>query len=137
MLSRPATAWLLVKPADCMLFRVRSRCAADKARHCHPRDAEQRIAELCARHGVSQAEIDQAQSVGQPLSSQTEQEDDLYLSTLARYVAALGGHLEVGHLEVQAVFPDETITVLRDGRATRVVIDGADRNDGLLHRTTE
>jgi hypothetical protein len=36
-----------------------------------------------------------------------EQEDDLYLTTLAKYVASLGGHIEV-----QAVFPETAITVL-------------------------
>jgi hypothetical protein len=41
--------------------------------------------------------------------SRIEQEEDVYLSTLARYVAALGGHLEV-----LAVFPEETVTVLRE-----------------------
>ena len=37
-----------------------------------------------------------------------DRHDDVYLDALARYVAALGGHLEV-----RAVFPDETITLLR------------------------
>ena len=59
-------------------------------------DAEERIAQARSRRGESEA-------------------DDLYLGTLARYVAALGGHLEV-----LAVFPDETITVRRepDGPST-------------------
>ena len=38
-----------------------------------------------------------------------EPEDDLYLETLIRYVASLGGHIEV-----QAVFPEDTITLLRE-----------------------
>jgi hypothetical protein len=45
--------------------------------------------------------------VSQPNVSHIEQQDDVYLSTLARYIAALGGHLEV-----LAVFPEETITLL-------------------------
>jgi hypothetical protein len=40
-------------------------------------------------------------------ADELEQEDDLYLATLARYVAALGGELRV-----EAVFPEETVTVL-------------------------
>lgn len=36
-----------------------------------------------------------------------EPEDDLYLRTVSRYVAELGGHIEV-----LAVFPDETVTLL-------------------------
>jgi DNA-binding XRE family transcriptional regulator len=71
-------------------------------------EAEMRLSELRSRRGLSQAAIAEALSVSQPNVSRIEQEEDVYLSTLARYVAALGGHLEV-----QAVFPDETITVLR------------------------
>jgi hypothetical protein len=51
----------------------------------------------------------EALEVSQPNVSRIEQEDHVYLSTLARGVAALGGHLEV-----PAVFPEETITVLRE-----------------------
>ena len=47
--------------------------------------------------------------MSQPNVSRIEQEEDVYLSTLARYVAALGGHLEV-----LAVFEDETVTLLRE-----------------------
>ena len=72
-------------------------------------EAEVRLADLRRRRGVSQATIARALEVSQPNVSRVEQEDDVYLSTLARYIAALGGHLEV-----QAVFSDETITVLRE-----------------------
>lgn len=69
--------------------------------------AELRLSELRARRGLSQAAIAQALGVSQPNVSRIEQEEDVYLSTLARYVAALGGRLEL-----QAVFPDETVTLL-------------------------
>lgn len=36
-----------------------------------------------------------------------EREDDLYFATLGRWVASLGGHIEV-----RAVFPEEVVTVL-------------------------
>lgn len=71
-------------------------------------DAEVRLGELRARRAVSQAQVAEILSVSQPNVSRIEQEDDLYLSTLARYVAALGGHLEI-----RAVFSDETITIIR------------------------
>lgn len=71
--------------------------------------AEMRLSELRGRRGLSQTTVAERLSVSQPNVSRIEQEEDLYLSTLARYVAALGGHLEV-----QAVFPEETITLLRD-----------------------
>jgi len=80
-------------------------------------DAELRLAEARRRRGVSQATIAEALDVSQPNVSRIEQEQDVYLSTLARYVAALGGHLEV-----LAVFDDETVTLLRepdDGPKTR------------------
>jgi hypothetical protein len=41
--------------------------------------------------------------------TEPEAEDDIYLTTLTRFVAALGGHVEV-----RAVFPEETITVRQD-----------------------
>lgn len=72
-------------------------------------DAELRLADVRRRRGLSQAAIAEALEVSQPNVSRIEQEDDVYLSTLARYIAALGGHLEV-----RAVFPEETITVLRE-----------------------
>jgi DNA-binding XRE family transcriptional regulator len=72
-------------------------------------DAELRLAELRGRRGQTQAAIAEALSVSQPNISRIEQEDDLYLSTLVRYVGALGGQLEV-----RAVFPEETITLLRE-----------------------
>ena len=72
-------------------------------------DAEVRLSELRGRRGLSQAAVAEALSVTQPNISRIEQEDDVYLSTLARYVEALGGHLEV-----RAVFPDETITLFRE-----------------------
>ena len=72
-------------------------------------DAELRLAEARRRRGVSQAALAEALEVSQPNVSRIEQEEDVYLSTLARYVAALGGHLEV-----LAVFEDETVTLLRE-----------------------
>jgi transcriptional regulator with XRE-family HTH domain len=72
-------------------------------------EVELQLAEVRRRRGVSQATIAAALEVSQPNVSRIEQQDDVYLSTLARYVAALGGHLEV-----QAVFPEETITLLRE-----------------------
>jgi hypothetical protein len=71
-------------------------------------DAEERIAQARHRH-ASDAAIDQAVTAGEPTADEIAQGDDLYLGSLARYVAALGGHLEVA-----AVFPDETIVVRRD-----------------------
>lgn len=61
------------------------------------RDATQR--QLADSLAVSQANI-----------SRIEHEEDLYLSTLCGYVEALGGRLEM-----RAVFPDATISILPRG----------------------
>jgi transcriptional regulator with XRE-family HTH domain len=71
--------------------------------------AETTLHQLRERRGVSQASLAAALDTSQPNVSRIENEDDVYLSTLRRYVAALGGHIEV-----RAVFPDETVTVLGD-----------------------
>lgn len=72
-------------------------------------DAQERIAHARSRRGVSDATIDEALAVSELDSSDGEPEDDLYLGSLGRYVAALGGHLEV-----RVVFADEAITVRRE-----------------------
>lgn len=75
-------------------------------------DAETTRHQLRERRGVSQAALASALEMSQPNISRIESEDDLYLSTLKRYVAALGGHVEV-----RAVFPDETVAVLSEPSA--------------------
>jgi DNA-binding XRE family transcriptional regulator len=56
--------------------------------------------------GVTQVELARALHVTQANISQLERKQDLYLSTLSRYVEALGGHLEL-----RAVFPDRIFNV--------------------------
>jgi ribosome-binding protein aMBF1 (putative translation factor) len=70
-------------------------------------EAEERIATARSRRGVSQAAIAQALAASELDGAGVEPEDELYLRSLARFVAALGGHLEL-----VAVFPEETIAVL-------------------------
>ena len=65
------------------------------------------LAALRAERGVSQRQVAGALGVSQANVSRIEHEEDLYLSTLRRYVAALGGELEVS-----AVFPDERVTLI-------------------------
>lgn len=54
--------------------------------------------ELAGKLGTSQANV-----------SRIERQKDVYLSTLSGYVAALGGHLEV-----RAVFDDQTFELIGD-----------------------
>jgi DNA-binding XRE family transcriptional regulator len=65
------------------------------------------LAELRAQRGVTQQGVAQALGVTQANISRIEHEEDLYLSTLRSYVAALGAELEI-----TAVFPDGKITLV-------------------------
>src|SRR4051812_14764064 len=66
------------------------------------------LSELRGEFGMTQVVMAQQLNVSQSNVSRIEHEDDLYLSTLRGYVAALGGEL---HLE--AVFPDRTIRIVQ------------------------
>lgn len=65
-----------------------------------------KLAELREARQATQQELAKALEMTQANVSRIEHEDDIYLSTLRRYVEALGGQLEV-----HAVFPDETVKV--------------------------
>ncbi len=95
--------------------------------------AQEQIAQARWRRGETDARIDQALRISELSDLELEAGEDLYMTTLARYVAALGGHLEVrgappeerlpeeSRLEVRAVFPEETITLTETlpGRGSR------------------
>jgi hypothetical protein len=68
-------------------------------------DAQERIARVLAARGVSDAEIEAALAASEA-ADEDGQGSDPYLSMLGRYVAALGGRLEL-----QAIFPEATVTV--------------------------
>ena len=66
------------------------------------------LAQLREDSGVTQQQMAGALGVSQSsvsqLESRIERREDLYVSTLGRYVAALGGHLEL-----TAVFPERRV----------------------------
>lgn len=62
------------------------------------------LAELREARHVTQQSVAESMNVKQPNISRLEHQDDVFLSTLRGYVIALGGQLEI-----QAVFPDETV----------------------------
>lgn len=64
------------------------------------------LGELRESRKVTQTAVAGALEVSQANVSRIEHEEDLYLSTLRNYVAALGGRLEI-----RAVFPDDVITL--------------------------
>jgi DNA-binding XRE family transcriptional regulator len=68
------------------------------------------LAELRAQRGLTQAAVANALGVTQANISRIEHEEDLYLSTLRGYLAALGGELEIN-----AVFPDGKVTLVPAG----------------------
>src|SRR5438067_1535889 len=95
-------------------FRTRQASnAADPERRARlesERRLTEAIIELAAlreAQGTTQQQIAEAWDATQADVSQIEHTPDIYLSTLRNYVAALGGRLEIN-----AVFPDQTIHLL-------------------------
>lgn len=77
--------------------------------------AQERVVQARSRAGASNAVIDQALNTSEPATPEALGDEELYLGTLARFVEALGGHLEV-----TAVFPDGTVPLTpREGGPTR------------------
>jgi hypothetical protein len=81
-------------------------------------DAETRLDEVRRRRGVGEEAVAAALEINEPDSPDAEPEEEAYLATLARYVALLGGRLEL-----LAVFPEETVTLLRDPDPARPAAD--------------
>lgn len=69
------------------------------------------LAALREARGATQQQVAQVLDVTQANISRIEHEEDLYLSTLSGYVAALGGRLEL-----RAVFPDQTVELVATER---------------------
>jgi DNA-binding XRE family transcriptional regulator len=68
-----------------------------------------RLHELRERRGVTQSTVAEHLGTSRPNVSRIEAEDDVRVTTLDRYVRALGGHLEV-----RAVFDDgESVELVR------------------------
>lgn len=60
--------------------------------------------EMREQRGASQEDLARVWATSQPNVSKIERQDDLFVSTVQRYVEALGGRLEM-----HAVFPDQTV----------------------------
>ena len=71
-------------------------------------DLEVALAELRQRRGLSQRSLAEALGTSQPNVSRIESEDDIQLSTLANYIAGMGGRLEM-----HAVFDDEDVRLTK------------------------
>jgi predicted transcriptional regulator len=66
--------------------------------------AELRLGELRQKLGITQIEMAERMEAAQPYLSKIENSEDFYLSTLKRYIRALGGRLEI-----HAVVDDEQV----------------------------
>lgn len=90
--------------------QLNERLANDPAAGVRFNDARSALRDTLAlvalreARGQTQNQLASTLNMSQSNVSRVEHEEDVYLSTLRRYVAALGGQLEVS-----AVFPDETV----------------------------
>ncbi len=67
---------------------------------------EMNLAEMRQAFALTQSTLAEALGVGQAEISKIENRTDLFVSTLRKYIAAMGGDLEIN-----AVFPDHTVTI--------------------------
>jgi DNA-binding XRE family transcriptional regulator len=72
------------------------------------------LADAREQRNITQKDMAEILGVTQANVSRIEREDDVYLSTLRKYVEALGGRLELS-----AVFPDKTVSLSGSSRARR------------------
>lgn len=92
--------------------KLQAQIDADPARRARvqrERELTEAIIQLTAlreARGATQQQIADAWEATQANVSQIEHTPDIYVSTLRKYVEALGGELEI-----RAVFPDQTITL--------------------------
>lgn len=86
------------------------------AQHRRAIEAVLALAELRTSVGMTQQAVADTLDMSQANVSRIEHEDDLYLSTLRSYVAALGGELRL-----TAVFADRTVKL--EPRNAKVLMD--------------
>jgi DNA-binding XRE family transcriptional regulator len=70
--------------------------------------AEMPLHELRAARQLTQEDLAEVLGVNQAAVSKLERRTDMYVSTLARFIEAMGGKLEI-----RAVFPDGVVTLER------------------------
>ncbi|HEY7387377.1 MAG TPA: XRE family transcriptional regulator [Bryobacteraceae bacterium] len=70
--------------------------------------AELPLVELRAARELTQQNLAEVLGVNQAAVSKLERRTDMYVSTLARFIEAMGGKLEI-----RAVFPDGAVTLER------------------------
>ncbi len=99
---------------------IAQRIDADPARRARVDEHKRAMKDAISLHDaraerrLTQGDVAAALDVTQANVSRIERQDDLYLSTLDEYVAALGGRLEL-----HAVFPDQVIALEVRPRSSR------------------
>lgn len=96
------------KPFSDLSDEVRKRPGAAEEIDARKRAiiAAVRLAELREQMGKTQSQLAEVLEMTQANVSRIERSDNLYLSTLADYVDALGGHIEIN-----AVFDDNVVSL--------------------------
>jgi DNA-binding XRE family transcriptional regulator len=96
------------KPFSDLSDEVRKRPGAAEEIDARKRAivAAVRLAELREQMGKTQSQLAEVLEMTQANVSRIERSDNLYLSTLADYVDALGGHIEI-----TAVFDDNVVSL--------------------------
>jgi DNA-binding XRE family transcriptional regulator len=104
----------MAKPYKNLRDKVRSDPARSERVAAHRQAMEDALAlaEIRARRELTQQDIARVLETSQANISRIERQHDLYLSTLAHYVEALGGTLKVS-----AVFDDEEVEIGAGPRA--------------------
>src|ERR1700704_3154275 len=73
-------------------------------------DREMDLAQLRTAHRLSQAALGEILHVEQPAVAKLEKRADMYVSTLRRFIEAMGGELEI-----TARFPDHAVRIKNFG----------------------
>jgi hypothetical protein len=79
---------------------------ADVARLTKEMQEEMDLAQLRTAHQLSQAALGEILHVEQPAVAKLEKRTDMYISTLRRFIQAMGGELEI-----TARFPDHIVRI--------------------------
>ncbi len=89
---------------------LRSKISPDAQAHAHEKTlallAELPLAELRRARQLSQEQLATELDVQQPAVAKIEKKTDMYISTLRRFINAMGGELEI-----RAHFPDGDVTI--------------------------
>jgi DNA-binding XRE family transcriptional regulator len=94
------------KPFSALMAKMPKEAQARARAHANKMRAELPLAELRAAMRMSQTQLASILQVDQPAISRLERKADMMLSTLASYIEAMGGQLQI-----VATFPDGEVKI--------------------------